>query len=86
MVCWSDVINWRSIARKLPVDVTEEEKSEAIYELEEEKGHDFMKSLSQEEIEKMILEKLRELKGLDDDDKEKRKKRKKDVKHQQMYM
>lgn len=39
---------------------TEEEKSEAIYELEDEMGHDYLTTLSQEEIERLLMQKLRE--------------------------
>ena len=89
MVCWADNVDWRSLLGKLGIKVTEEDKSNAIWELEEEKGHDYLKSLSDKEIEQLLLEKLREKYGEnkdEDDDEEKDEKNKKKKKQVQMYI
>jgi hypothetical protein len=64
MVCWSENLDWRKILAKLGLPVSEEDKSKAIWDLEDDMGHDYLKSLPEEERARLILEKLQELKGL----------------------
>jgi hypothetical protein len=63
MVCWSENLDWRRILGKLGQTVSEEEKSKAIWDLEEDMGHDYLKSLPENEREELILAKLAEMKG-----------------------
>ncbi len=77
MVCWSENVDWRRILGKLSVPVSEEDKSKAIWDLEDEMGHDYLKSLPEDEIEQLLLNKLAEMKGLVEPQKKKRKKSKK---------
>ncbi|MBN2153531.1 MAG: hypothetical protein JW839_18900 [Candidatus Lokiarchaeota archaeon] len=81
MVCWSENVDWRRILGKLRVPVSEEDKSKAIWDLEDEMGHDYLKSLPEEEVERLLLEKLAEMKGLVEP---RRKKRKKGKKHEEI--
>jgi len=80
MVCWSENVDWRRILGKLSVPVSEEDKSKAIWDLEDEMGHDYLKSLSEDEIEQLLLDKIAEMKGLV----EPRKKRKKGKRHEEI--
>ncbi|MHA1998958.1 MAG: hypothetical protein ACTSU9_12610 [Promethearchaeota archaeon] len=67
--------------------ITEEEKSEALYQLEDEYGHDELKNKSTDEIERLILKKLKEMKGIRDDEKDdKKKKKKKKAAIEKMYI
>jgi hypothetical protein len=63
MVCWADNVDWNRLLKKLGIPVGEEEKSKAIYDLQDEMGHDYLKSLPLEEIEKLLLAKLAEKKS-----------------------
>jgi hypothetical protein len=63
MVCWADNVDWNRLLKKLGQPVGEEEKSKAIYDLQDEMGHDYLKSLPLEEIEKLLLAKLAEKKS-----------------------
>ncbi len=77
MVCWSENLDWRKILAKLGLPVSEEDKSKAIWDLEDDMGHDYLKSLPEEERARLIFEKLQELKGL----RAPKKKKKKGGKH-----
>nr|MDO8117069.1 hypothetical protein [Candidatus Sigynarchaeota archaeon] len=63
MVCWSDNLDWRKILGALGLTLSEEDKSNAIWELQDEMGHDYLASLSDEELEKLMIDKLREMTG-----------------------
>ncbi len=63
MVCWSDNLDWRKILGMLGLTLSEEDKSEAIYELQDEMGHDYLASLPEDELEKLLIDKLREMAG-----------------------
>jgi len=89
MVCWSENLDWKKILKKVGVPVGEEEKSKAIYDLEDEMGHDYLKSLPEEERERLLIEKLMQMKGTKTKSKKQGKKddQKKYVEEEQsMYM
>jgi hypothetical protein len=77
MVCWSENVSWSRILGKLSVPVSEEDKSKAIWDLEDEMGHDYLKSLPEDEVEQLLAHKLAEIKGLVEPRKKKGKKSKK---------
>lgn len=83
MVCWSENADWKRIVGKLRVPVSEEDKSKAIWDLEDEMGHDYLKSLSDDEIEELLLKKLAEIKGLVQPQKKKRSKGKHEEHHEE---
>nr|MDO8111376.1 hypothetical protein [Candidatus Sigynarchaeota archaeon] len=78
MVCWSDNLDWRRVLGKLGMTITEEEKSKAIWELQDEMGHDNLRSMPVEERERLMIEKLEEMKGLRPPKHKKQKKGKKE--------
>ncbi|NMC05308.1 MAG: hypothetical protein GYA24_08860 [Candidatus Lokiarchaeota archaeon] len=63
--------------------MSEEDKSKAIWDLEDEMGHDYLKSLSDDEIEELLLKKLAEIKGLVQPQKKKRSKGKHEEHHEE---
>lgn len=82
MVCWSDNMDWRRVLGRLGLKITEEEKSRAIYDLQDEMGHDTLKAMPTEEVERLMIEKLEEIKGLrPPKKKQKKKKSKKEEEH-----
>jgi hypothetical protein len=81
MVCWSDNMNWQRVLGKLGLKITEEEKSKAIYDLQDEMGHDNLKAMPPEEVERLMIEKLEEMKGLRPPKKKQQKKKGKKEKH-----
>ena len=63
---------------KLGLKIAEEDKSRAIYDLQDEMGHDTLKAMPNDEIERLLIEKLEEMKGLRPPKKKQKKKHKKE--------
>ena len=78
MVCWADNVDWRRVLGKLGLKIAEEDKSKAIYDLQDEMGHDTLKAMPNDEIERLLIEKLEEMKGLRPPKKKQKKKHKKE--------
>ncbi|MHA1699756.1 MAG: hypothetical protein ACTSWN_13005 [Promethearchaeota archaeon] len=83
MVCWSDNLNWKRILDKLGIFLSEEEKSEAIWNLQDEMGHDYLKSLDDEALEKLIIDYIIKMKNLNG---RKRRRKKKKSKKEEEYI
>ncbi|MHA1847812.1 MAG: hypothetical protein ACTSXU_09220 [Promethearchaeota archaeon] len=76
-------MNWKRILDKLGIFLSEEEKSEAIWNLQDEMGHDYLKSLDDEALEKLIIDYIIKMKNLNG---RKRRRKKKKSKKEEEYI